>query len=135
MRPIYCYSALALSLRLTALTALTAQEMPELAPGARVRLFAPKAVCDYLEVAPCSRRVVGLLVSVDSATIVVRSESGEPVRVPRSPATELELNTHCGACSGRRGECVALGLLGGAALGPCVRRSARRCEAVRREPL
>jgi hypothetical protein len=100
--------------------ALNAQEAPALAAGARVRVFGPKADCTSSEVAPCYFKAVGSLQSIDSASIIVRSEDGEIVRVPRAPRTRLELNTHRGGCSGRRGECVALGFLGGAALGAAV---------------
>jgi hypothetical protein len=117
MRCIYCCFALALGLPLAA---LNAQEEPALAAGARVRVLGPKADCNSPEVAPCYRKVVGSLESIDSATIIIRSEAGETVRVSRAPGTRLELNTHRGGCSGRRGECVALGFLGGAALGVVV---------------
>ncbi len=113
MKYICCF-ALALSLPLGA---LTAQEERALTAGARVRLNVPKADCTYPEMAPCYRRVVGSLESVDSATIRVRSEDGDTVRVARAPSTRLEVNTRHGVCGGRRPECVFLGLASGVAVG------------------
>jgi hypothetical protein len=99
------------------LGALTAQEAPTLATGARVRVNAPKPDCTSPEVAPCYRQVVGSLEFIDSATIIVRRENGEAVHVPREPSTRLEVSApgRCGA--GRRGTCAAIGLFGGAAFG------------------
>jgi len=113
MRRICCCCALALGLPLGA---LSAQEGRALIAGARVRLNVPKADCTYPEVAPCYRRVVGSLESVDSATILVRSENGETVRVSRAPSARLEVNTRRGVCGGRRVGCIAVGLFGGAGL-------------------
>jgi hypothetical protein len=112
-----CCCALALGLPIGA---LSAQEAPPLAAGARVRVLAPKPDCTYPEVAPCYRKVVGSLESLDSTTIVVRRENGETVNVSRAPGTRLDVSTGRGACSEHRGACVGLGFFGGAALGVVV---------------
>ena len=116
MKRICCF-ALALGVPLGA---LGAQEAPALGAGARVRVLAPKPVCTYREEAPCYRTVVGSLESIDSASIVIRRENGETVNVSRAPGTRLDVNTHRGTCSERRGACVVLGLFGGAGLGAVV---------------
>src|SRR5207249_9876373 len=61
----------------------------------------------------------GSLEAIDSATIVVRRANGTTVAFPRKRGTQLEVSWGPGACSGgaRRGGCIALGFLGGAALG------------------
>src|SRR5947199_268406 len=60
----------------------------------------------------------GRLEATDSATIVVRRANGTTVAFPRERGTRLEVSGGPGACSGgHRGGCVALGFLGGAALG------------------
>lgn len=116
MKCIWC-CALALGLPLGA---LGGQETPPLAPGARVRVIAPNLVCNHPGAAPCYRKVVGSLESIDSAIIVVRRESGETVNVPRAPGTLLDVSTSRGACSRHRGGCVALGFLGGVGVGALV---------------
>src|SRR5437763_7213090 len=90
--------------------ALGAQETPALAPGVRVRVTAPDG---WRDVGP------GSLEAIDSATIVVRRANGTTVAFPRERGTQLEVSWGPGACSGgaRRGGCIALGFLGGAALG------------------
>src|SRR5438093_7487559 len=102
-------SCLRLELRLP-LGALRAQETPALAPGVRVRVTAPDG---WRDVGP------GSLEAIDSATIVVRRANGTTVAFPRERGTQLEVSWGPGACSGgaRRGGCIALGFLGGAALG------------------
>jgi hypothetical protein len=110
------YGALALGLPLGGLGAQT-QAPPALAVGDRVRVFAPKPACDYPEAAPCSSRLVGSLQSIDSASIVIRGENGEPVRVARAPGVRLEVSTDRGSCSEHRGGCVLLGLFGGMGVG------------------
>jgi hypothetical protein len=83
-----------------------AQQAPTLARGARVRVIAP------------DRRVVGQLESIDSATIVVRRQNGDVVTVERAERTRVDVSAGPGSCSpGRRGGCIALGFLGGAAVG------------------
>ncbi len=110
MKRICCF-VLALGLRLVA---LGAQEVPPLAAGARVRVVAPKPICTYPEAAPCYRKVVGLLQSIDSTTIVVQRENGETVNVPRAPGTRLDVSTRRGPCGGHRGACIGVGFFGGA---------------------
>src|SRR5437773_10052110 len=107
MKRICSRFALALGLPLGA---LGAQETPALAPGVRVRVTAPDG---WRDVGP------GSLEAIDSATIVVRRANGTTVAFPRERGTQLEVSWGPGACSGgaRRGGCIALGLLGGAALG------------------
>src|SRR5439155_805471 len=92
------------------LGALGAHETPALAPGVRVRVTAPDG---WRDVGP------GSLEAIDSATIVVRRANGTTVAFPRESGTQLEVSWGPGACSGgaRRGGCIALGFLGGAALG------------------
>lgn len=92
------------------LGALTAQETPPVAPGTRVRVMND----EHLQ----RVRVVGTLESIDSSTIIVRRENGESVNVPREPSTRLDVSAGPGMCSpGRRGNCVAIGFLGGAGVG------------------
>ncbi len=92
------------------LGALGAQDTPVLQSGARVRVVNDDHVT--------SLRVVGRLESIDSSTIIVRRENGESVNVPRQPGTRLDVSAGPGMCSpGRRGNCVAIGFLGGAGLG------------------
>src|SRR5205809_1420163 len=106
MKRICSRFALALGLPLGA---LGAQETPALAPGVRVRVTAPDG---WRDVGP------GSLEAIDSATIVVRRANGTTVAFPRERGTRLEVSGGPGACSGgHRGGCVALGFLGGAALG------------------
>src|SRR5438034_9145188 len=107
MKRICSRFALALGLPLGA---LGAQETPALAPGVRVRVTAPDG---WRDVGP------GSLEAIDSATIVVRRANGTTVAFPRERGTQLEVSWGPGACSGgaRRGGCIALGFLGGAALG------------------
>src|SRR5881296_458483 len=107
MRRICCCFALALGLPLGA---LGAQETPAVAAGTRVRVTAPDG---WRDVGP------GSLEAIDSATIVVRRANGTTVAFPRERGTQLEVSWGPGACSGgaRRGGCIALGFLGGAALG------------------
>src|SRR2546427_6817071 len=101
-----CSFALALGLPLSA---LGAQETPAVAAGTRVRVTAPDG---WRDVGP------GSLEAIDSATIVVRRANGTTVAFPRERGTRLEVSGGPGACSGgHRGGCVALGFLGGAALG------------------
>lgn len=116
MKGICCFT-LALGLPLGA---LGAQEARALTAGARVRVIAPKPVCNGPEASSCYRKVVGSLESIDRATIVVRRETGETVNVPRAPGTQLDVSTSRGQCSRQRGGCVALGFFGGAALGALV---------------
>src|SRR5439155_323357 len=105
MKRICSCFALALGLPLGA---LGAQETPALAPGVRVRVTAPDG---WRDVGP------GSLEAIDSATIVVRRANGTTVAFPRERGTQLEVSWGPGACSGgaRRGGCIALGFLGGAA--------------------
>jgi hypothetical protein len=92
------------------LGALGAQETPVLQAGARVRVRND----EHLH----SVRVVGTLESIDSSTIILRRENGESVNVPHQPGTRLDVSAGPGMCSpGRRGNCVAIGFFGGAALG------------------
>jgi hypothetical protein len=118
MNRIY-YCALALGVPLSGLGA-QAEEPPALAAGDRVRVVAPKPVCTYPEAAPCYGQVVGLLQSIDSASIVIWRENGGTVRVSRAPGVRLDVSTGRGACSEHRGSCVVLGLLGGAGVGAAV---------------
>src|SRR5881628_477976 len=98
-----CHVVLALALPLST---SPAQQTPSLAVGSRVRVGTP------------SRRVVGTLESVDSASIVVRRQNGATVALQREPGTRINLSTGPGMCSpGRRGSCVAIGFLGGAVVG------------------
>ncbi len=112
-----CCWAIALGLPLGR---LGAQEPPALAAGARVRVLAPKPICTYPEMAPCYGKVVGSLESIDSASIVIRRETGDTVRISRAPGVRLEVGSGRRACSEHRGSCVVLGLLGGAAVGAAV---------------
>jgi len=106
MRRICCCFALALGLPLGA---LGAQETPAVAAGTRVRVTAPDG---WRDVGP------GSLEAIDSATIVVRRANGMTVAFPRERGTRLDVSGGPGACSGgHRGRCVALGFIGGAALG------------------
>lgn len=117
MRRLCCCFVLALSLPLSA---LNAQELPALAAGARVRVRAPKRVCNSPETWPCYGKMVGALASIDSATIVLWLENGEAVNVSRAPETRLEVSTGRGTCSRHRAACVGLGFFGGAAVGAAV---------------
>src|SRR2546427_5575677 len=92
------------------LGALGAQETPALAAGTRVRVTAPDG---WRDVGP------GSLEAIDSATIVVRRANGTTVAFPRERGTRLEVSGGPRVCSGgaRRGGCIGLGFLGGAALG------------------
>jgi len=107
MRRICCCFALALGLPLGA---LGAQETPAVAAGTRVRVTAPDG---WRDVGP------GSLEAIDSATIVVRRANGTTVAFPRERGTRLEVSGGPRVCSGgaRRGGCIGLGFLGGAALG------------------
>ena len=106
-RLLRCF-ALALTLPLTS---IDAQETPAVGTGSRVRVT-------YDEYGLHTRRFVGTLESIDSATIVLRRDNGDSIHVPRLPNTRLELSAGPGSCSGdRRSGCVALGFLGGAAAG------------------
>ena len=109
-----CCLALALGLPLGT---LSAQETRALAAGVRVRVLGPKPVCNYPEEAPCYRKVVGSLQSIDSASIVIRREDGETVSVSRAPGTRLDVSNGRGACGA---PCIGLGFLGGAGLGALV---------------
>src|SRR2546425_1182692 len=101
-------SSFALALGLP-LSALGAQEAPAVAAGTRVRVTAPDG---WRDVGP------GSLEAIDSATIVVRRANGTTVAFPRERGTRLDVSGGPGACSGgHRGRCIALGFLGGAALG------------------
>jgi hypothetical protein len=98
-------SCFALALGLP-LGALNAQDAPALAPGTRVRVTAPDGW-----------REVGSLEAIDSATIFVRLEVAKRVAFPREPGTRLEASGP-GSCSGpKRGRCIGLGFLAGAAVG------------------
>lgn len=102
MKSICC---LALTLALP-LSAPAAQETPTLVPGTRVRVTTSES------------RVVGVLESVDSVTIVVRRPNGTAARLPRARGTRVDLSAGPGTCSSdRRSTCVVVGLLAGAALG------------------
>src|SRR5260370_27552724 len=109
-----CCWAIALGLPLGR---LGAQEPPALAAGARGRVLAPKPICTYPEMAPCYGKVVGSLESIDSASIVIRRETGDTVRISRAPGVRLEVGSGRRACSEHRGSWVVLGLFGGAAVG------------------
>ena len=88
------------------LGAPAAQEAPTLAPGSRVRVTIP------------NRTVVGMLESIDSATIVVRRQNGSVVNLERAGRTRLDVSAGPGSCgAGRRVGCIALGFLGGAGVG------------------
>jgi hypothetical protein len=115
----YICSTVALLLSLP-LGVLSAQDTLTLAPGARVRVTAPAPDCEQSEARFCPRREVGTLVSIDSLRIVLNDAKGIRREFPRRPYTHLELSAGSGACGGRRGECVVLGLFGGAALGAAV---------------
>ena len=110
MTHIFRWFALALALPLGF---LSAQETPTVARGTRVRVTNDEH--------PHYVRVVGTLESIDSSTIIVRRDDGDTINVPRHPGTWLDVSAGPGACSPhRRGRCVAIGLLGGAALGAVV---------------
>jgi len=103
MRPLCC---LALTLALP-LGAAGAQGTPALAPGTRVRVTTPSNI-----------RVVGTLEFVDSVTIVVRPENAAAAKLPRTPGTQVDISAGPGTCrTDRRGTCVIVGILAGAALG------------------
>lgn len=114
---------------------LSAQDTLALAPGARVRVTAPAPECEPSEARFCPRRQeIGTLASIDSLTIVMTNAKGTRREFPRGPYTRLDLSAGSGACGGHRGECIGLGLLGGAALGAAVgfisvqsQGGARRC--------
>lgn len=102
MRSICCL-ALALALPLNP---AAAQERPALAPGARVRVTTPDST------------VVGILESVDSASIVVRRQDGTAADLPRARGTHVDVSAGPGTCSpDRRGTCVVVGFVSGVALG------------------
>ena len=102
------YNCLAVALVLP-FSSLVAQEPPTLAPGSRVRVSTP------------DERVVGALAAIDGASIVVRRKDGSLDSLPMTPRTRLDVSGGPGLCSpGRRGTCVAVGFLGGAALGAVV---------------
>ena len=102
------YNCLAVALVLP-FSSLVAQEPPTLAPGSRVRVSTP------------DERVVGALAAIDGATIVVRRKNGSLDSLPMTPRTRLDVSGGPGLCSpGRRGTCVAVGFVGGAALGAVV---------------
>jgi len=109
MTHIFRWFALALALPLGS---LSAQETPTVARGTRVRVTNDEH--------PHYVRVVGTLESIDSSTIIVRRDDGDTINVPRHPGTWLDVSAGPGACSPNRGTCVAIGLLGGAALGAVV---------------
>lgn len=113
MRHIYRCVALAL---VVPLGALRAQDTTGLARGARVRVRLA-GTCEFTGPSCPHRSVVGTLDSIDSLTIVVHNEAGEAVRFPRLPNTRIDASAGPGACTFRRGNCVAIGVLGGAALG------------------
>ena len=118
MRYICCVVVVLLSLPLGN---LSAQDILALASGARVRVTAPVPDCEPREARFCPRRQeIGTLVSIDSLTIVMNDAKGIRRELPRGPYTRLDLSAGSGACGGHRGECVGLGLLGGAALGAAV---------------
>jgi len=118
MRDICCTVVLLLSLPLGN---VSAQDTLTLAPGARVRVTAPAPDCELSEARFCPRRQeIGTLASIDSLTIVMNDARGRRREFSRGPYTRLDLSAGSGGCGGRRGECVALGLFGGAALGAAV---------------
>ena len=79
--------------------------------------------------------MVGSLESIDSATIVVRRENGDAIAFHRFRDTRFEVSDGPGACSdGRRGNCVAIGFFGGAALGAFVGFLASRGSGCSDEP-
>ena len=66
-------------------------------------------------------RVVGTLTAIDSAAIVVRGKNGSLDSLPMTPRTRIDVSGGPGLCSpGHRGTCVAVGFLGGVALGAVV---------------
>lgn len=92
------------------LVALAAQEVPVVQSGSRVRVTYDPFGTHFV-------RVVGMLESIDSTTIVVRDNEGL-LSIPREGSTQLDVSAGPGACSGGgRGGCVAIGFFGGAALG------------------
>jgi hypothetical protein len=98
-----CCLALTLALPLGA---PAAQETPTLAPGTRVRVTTPNG------------RVVGALESIDSASIVLRRQNGRAANLSRGRGTRVDISAGPGTCSpGHRAGCVAVGFIGGAALG------------------
>ncbi|MDZ4863987.1 MAG: hypothetical protein SGJ01_11140 [Gemmatimonadota bacterium] len=102
------YNCLAVALVLP-FSSLVAQEPPTLAPGTRVRVTTQ------------DERVVGTLTAIDSAAIVVRRKNGSLDSLPMTPRTRIDVSGGPGLCSpGHRGTCVAVGFLGGAALGAVV---------------
>jgi len=117
MKRIWCRFALALGLPLGA---LGAQERPARAVRGRVRVMVPKPGCIFPETPSCYRTVVGSLEALDSATIVVRRENGDTVKVSRAHGIRLDVSSGRGACSRDRGTCIGLGVVGGAALGAAV---------------
>jgi hypothetical protein len=75
-------------------------------PGSRVRVTTD------------TRRTTGTLESVDSSTIVVRARNGGTVSFQRASKLDLDVSAGPGSCGeGRRFGCVALGFLGGGAVG------------------
>jgi hypothetical protein len=94
---------------------LSAQQTPTLTPGTRVRVGS----------------VVGTLVSIDSASIVLRRPNGRVASLPRRQGTRVDVSAGPGRCSpGHRGTCLLIGFLGGAALGAGVGAIAvRNCRA------
>ena len=102
MKPI-CYLALAFVLPVGT---LAAQQAPTLAPGSRVRITTPTG------------RVIGTLESIDSSTIIVRRRDGRAANLGRVQGTRVDVSAGPGTCSpGHRGTCIAVGFLGGTALG------------------
>lgn len=83
-----CCFALALGLPLGA---LAAQETPALTAGARVRVIAPP-VCNYAEAAPCFRRVVGTLESLQADTVVIAPDSAPAQVINLSDGQHLEMS-------------------------------------------
>jgi hypothetical protein len=115
---IRCTAVLALGLPFGA---LSAQDTPALAPGARVRVTAPAPDCEHPDMRFCPRRqVVGTLTTIDSQRITLRDEHGATLDIARGPGTRLDLSAGPGACGVHRGHCVGLGFLGGAAVGALV---------------
>ena len=135
------YFALALALPLGA---LAGQETAALAAGARVRVIAPKPVCNYPEAAPCYRRVVGTVESLQDDTVVIAPDSAPAQAINLSDGQPLEMSLgmrgHGGtgaligaivglvvvhqawqSCGGCEGEVpiggALLGIAGGASLG------------------
>lgn len=75
------------------------EDLDALTVGSRVRLAAPAALAG---------RVQGLVLTMDDDALLVGTDHGPPVRVPREAITRLEVST------GRRGRALKGAAIGGA---------------------